>query len=138
MAIQAQEIILSQTISSSPAQIYEAFTTADGWCKWCCETAELEGFVGGKLHIFTEGYNAYGEFTELEQNRVIAFTWLGDREPPTLIHVSLKESEGQTGVTFKVSIIDPEQKWPTFAEFLDRIWGRALENLKDVLEAELK
>lgn len=134
MTNQAQEIVLTQVIHSSPAQIFEMFTTADGWCNWCSETAEIEAFVGGKLHIYTDGYNAYGELTELEQNRLIAFTWLGDKEPPTLIHVSLDEFEGQTRVTFKVTIIDPERKWPTFNEFLERIWGRALENLKDVLE----
>lgn len=128
------EIILTRTILSSPRLIYEAFTRAEGWCRWCCETATTEVFVGGKLYIYTEGYHAYGEFVELEPDRIIAFTWLGDNEPPTRIQVSLTPLEGQTKVTFKVSVLDFEQDWTSFVDFLERIWGRALDNLKNVLE----
>ena len=86
MATQTQEITIIKTILASPTRVYTAFTTANGWCEWCCEKAESDAYVGGRLHIYTEGYNAYGEFKVLEQDRIIAFTWNGDGEPPTLIH----------------------------------------------------
>ncbi len=86
MTTQTQEFALTRTILASPSQIYMAFTRAEGWCEWCCEKAETDVHVGGKLHIYTEGYNAYGEFTLLEQDRTVAFTWNGDKEPPMLLN----------------------------------------------------
>jgi hypothetical protein len=38
---------------------------------WCCEKAEAEARIGGKLHIYTDGYNAYGEFICLEENKAV-------------------------------------------------------------------
>lgn len=136
MNAQTQEITLTRTVVASPSQVYAAFTSAAGWCEWCCETAEIDAQVGGKLHIYTEGYNAYGEFTELEQDRIVEFTWDGDKEPPTLIHVSIDEQDNGTTVEFKVTGPGSQPDWASFADFLDRTWGRALDNLKAVLEAE--
>jgi uncharacterized protein YndB with AHSA1/START domain len=130
-----QEITLTRAILASPSRVYAAFTCAAGWCEWCCEEAETDAHVGGKLHIYTEGYNAYGEFTVLEQDRVVAFTWDGDGEPPTLIHVLLDEQDEGTKVTFTVTGLGTEQDWTNIADFLERTWGRALTNLKAVLEA---
>ncbi len=128
------QIILTRTILASPARVYAAFTRAEDWCEWCCEKAESDARIGGKLHIYTEGYNAYGEFTELEQDKTITFTWNGDREPPTLIHVSLDGHENSTVMTFRVTGLCSEQDWAGIADSLERIWGRVLNNLKTVLE----
>jgi len=92
--------------------------------------------MGGKLHIHTEGYNAYGEFTELEQDRTVAFTWDGDGEPPTLIRVSLDRQDDGTVIAFQVTGLCSEQEWAGFADTLERIWGRVLNNLKAVLETK--
>ena len=133
---QAQETILTRTILASPSRVYAAFTQPEGWCEWCCEQAEADAHVGGKLHIYTEGYNAYGEFTVLGQDRTVAFTWNGDGEPPTLIHVLLDGQDTGTITTFRVTSLGPEQDWAGFAAFLERTWGHALNNLKAVLEAK--
>jgi uncharacterized protein YndB with AHSA1/START domain len=135
-AAQTQEITLTQTILASPSQVYAAFTRAADWCEWCCEKAETNACVGGKLHIYTEGYNAYGEFTILERDRIVAFTWNGDGEPPTLIRVLLDGQDNSTIVTFKVTGLGCEKDWANIADFLERTWGRALNNLKAVLEAK--
>jgi len=134
MNTESQEIIISRSIRSSPSQIYRAFTTAEGWCAWCCETAECEPVIGGKLHIYTEGYNAYGEFTELDKDRLAAFTWCGDREPPMQIQVVLEGIDNSTQLTFKVQVLGTEQEYAEIADFLERIWGHVLDNLKAVLE----
>lgn len=136
MIPQAQEITLTRTILAPPARVYAAFTRAADWCAWCCEKAESDGTPGGKLHVYTEGYHAYGEFTQLEEGRIAAFTWNGDGEPPTLIHVTLDEQDGGTRLTFKVTGLGSAQDWEKFAAFLERVWGRALNNLKAVLETE--
>lgn len=130
------QISLSRTIRAAPAQIYAAFTRADGWTAWCCETAEIDPRVGGRLHIYTEGYHAYGEFTRLVENEGLAFTWDGDAEPPTRIEVQFSGRGAETDLAFTVAILGREADWPGFSEFLERTWGRALDNLKEVLEAK--
>ena len=140
MPTKSQDIILTRTIFASPAQVYTAFTRAEGWCMWCCEKAEVKTRIGGKLHIYTDGYNAYGEFTFLEENKAVAFTWNGDKEPPTQIYVGIDPQADHTLLTFKVTAEDPEGwigpegSWTSFPEFLEQIWGHALDNLKSVLE----
>jgi uncharacterized protein YndB with AHSA1/START domain len=131
-----QKIILTRTIRSPRPRVYNAFTTAEGWCAWCCESAEVEARCPGKLHIYTEGYDAYGEFSRLIPYQAVSFSWDGDREPPTLISVQLDEQDGSTVLTFTVTSKHPGKDWGDFADFLERTWGRALDNLKAVLESE--
>lgn len=131
-----QEITLNRTIQCPAARVYAAFTSSEGWCTWCSETAEVEPVVGGRLHIYTEGYHAYGEFTELEPDRTITFTWNGDKEPPTIIHVSLIEQDHSTLLKFKVAGLCSEQDWAGIVEFLEHIWGHVLNNLRTVLEEQ--
>jgi uncharacterized protein YndB with AHSA1/START domain len=138
MTPEAQEIVISRTILAPPARVYAAFTRAEGWCAWCCERAECDARVGGRLHIYTDGYNAYGEFTELEQDRTVAFTWDGDQEPPTLVRVSLDGQDDGVVMTFQVTGLSSEQEWAGSADTLERIWGRVLNNLKAVLETRTK
>ena len=59
----------------------------------------------------------------------MAFTWDGDAEPPTRVQAELAGREPYTDLTFKVTVLGPEAEWPGFAEFLERTWGRALDNM---------
>ncbi len=136
MATTLQEITLTQAIAAAPSKVYAAFTSDFGWVAWCCERAEIEPRVGGSLHIYTQGYNAYGQFKSLERERVAEFTWDGDGEPPTLIRVTLEQQQDGTHVSFKVTGTGPQDEWDGIVEFLERTWGRALRNLKAVLEAQ--
>ena len=132
MTTPEQEITLTRTIAAPRPKVYAAFTSAEGWCAWCCETAEVDARVGGRYHIYTEGYNAYGEFTHQEPGRSVAFTWDGDGEPPMRVRVLLDGQGDSTTMTF--TILGPTQAG--FAAFLERTWGRVLDNLKVVLERQ--
>jgi hypothetical protein len=57
-----------------------------------------------------------------------------DCEPPTLIHVSLTAQGNATLLEFKVVGLGSERDWVGLVNFLERIWGHALDNLKAVLE----
>ncbi len=136
MINQNKEITFTRTLLVPPGSVYQAFTSAEGWCKWCCETAEADARVGGKYHIYTEGYNAYGEYKELEKDKAVIFTWDGDKEPPMIIHVTMSGRDGSTDLTFTVRGLCSEEEWKGIEEFLERTWNRVLDNLKTVLESE--
>jgi uncharacterized protein YndB with AHSA1/START domain len=135
MSASPQEITLTQAIAAPPSEVYAAFTRDVGWLEWCCEKAEIDARAGGKLHIYTEGYHAYGEFRALEQDRTVEFTWDGDGEPPTLIRVRLDRLAEGTHLTFTVVGTGSQDDWAGIVEFLERVWGHALDNLRAVLEA---
>lgn len=136
MVEKSQSFRISLIIDTQPARIFNAFTTAEGWCEWCCEQAECEASVGGKLHIYTEGYNAFGVFKEYEPDRIISFTWDGDNEPPVLIEIQIDQEDGKSELSFKVLGLCSDEEWAGIAEFLERTWIRVLNNLKSVLEDE--
>ena len=136
MISKTQTFTISDTIRATPSRVFWAFTDAGAWCEWCVEEAQTDPRPGGKLHISTEGYHAYGEFTELEQDRMIAFTWDGDNEPPTIIRVSLEEENGNTKMNFQVTGLGSQGAWIEFANELEKIWAHALKNLKAVLEGK--
>lgn len=51
----------------------------------------------------------------IEKDRAIAFTWDGDKEPPTQIHVEIEEQDNNSLMTFKVAILDPDGGQEDFA-----------------------
>ena len=114
--------------------MYRAFTNSDAWCEWCVEEAQTDPQPGGKLHIYTEDYHAYGEFRKLEPNKTVVFIRDGDNEPPTIIRVSLAEEAGKTNMDFQVTGLGSEDAWNEIADELEKIWAHALKNLKSVLE----
>lgn len=133
----SQEVTLTRIIQAHPAQVWAAFTSAEGWRAWCCEQAECDGRVGGKFHIFTNGYNACGEFTDMEPDRKVTFTWYGDGEPAMLNQVALEAQAEHTRLEFKVTVVQPTPDLLAFLTFLERTWGHALDNLKRVLEESI-
>lgn len=134
MPEQIQEINITRTIQSLPSKVYAAFTTAEGWLSWCSEKAECDAQVGGKLHIYTEGYHAFGEFKKLEPGRTAVFTWDGDNEPPMLVKVILNAQDHSTLLTFQVIGLCSAYEWEAIAITIEQIWSRVLNNLKEVLE----
>ena len=136
MTTPEQEITLARTILVPPPQVYAAFSPAEGWCAWCCETAEVDARIGGAYHIYTQGYNARGEFTHLEAGQALAFTWDGDKEPPMEVRVELTEQGGGTLLAFTVTVLGSLDAWPGFLDSLERTWGWVLDNLKAVLESD--
>ncbi|HNS52649.1 MAG TPA: SRPBCC domain-containing protein [Anaerolineae bacterium] len=136
MTTPVQGITLTRTILVPPPQVWAAFATAAGWCTWCCETAVVDARVGGRYHIYTQGYNARGVFTQLILERSLAFTWDGDDEPPMRVCVLLDGQGRSTTLTFTVTVLGSLDARPGFVDFLERTWGRVLDNLKAVLEGE--
>jgi uncharacterized protein YndB with AHSA1/START domain len=134
MNAEKHDLVFTQMIQVSPAEVYYAFTQAAAWEQWCCDLAHVDPHPGEHLYIITEGYCACGVYTALEENQRVAFTWHGVDEPPTLVEVALETSDNGTQMTFTVTNQGTAEAWTEKASVVEKSWGRALENLQVVLE----
>jgi hypothetical protein len=91
---------------------------------------------GGRLYLWWDtGYYASGEFTAVEANEQIAFTWYGRNNPgPTHVVISLEERDEGAHVTLTHSGIESGEVWSEAIKQFKRGWEVGLENLQSVLE----
>ncbi|MFN2285318.1 MAG: SRPBCC domain-containing protein [Anaerolineae bacterium] len=134
MNAEKHDLEFTRTFHVPPEEVYYAFTQAAAWQQWCCDLAETDPRPDGYLFICTEGYCACGTYTELEENRRVAFTWHGVDEPPTLVEVTLEAKGSGTQMTFGVTNQGTAEAWAEKASVFEKAWGHALENLQAVLE----
>jgi uncharacterized protein YndB with AHSA1/START domain len=133
----SQTLIFKRTVNASPAEAYRAFTKAIALREgWMCDVATTDVRVGGRLYLWwNSGYYTSGEFTALEPNKAVAFTWHGRGEPgATQVQVSLTPTEGGTEVTLTHSGFGAGPEWVEPRKDSEHGWAIGLENLQSVLE----
>ncbi|MEW5989244.1 MAG: SRPBCC domain-containing protein [Chloroflexota bacterium] len=131
-----QNLEFNRTIAAPVAAVYRAFTHSTILREWLCDAAQAIAKPGGRLYLaWHDGYYAMGEFTELEQDHRVAFTWLGKGEPgPTQIGVSLTAADGHTALALTHSGFGEGETWQSLAAMMRQGWEYGLENLQSILE----
>ena len=131
-----QTVICKRTVNAPAAEAYRAFTRAIALREWMCDVATTDVRPGGRLYLWwNSGYYTSGEFTVLEPNKAVAFTWHGRGEPgATQVQVSLTPTEGGTEVTLAHSGFGAGPEWDEPRKDSEHGWGIGLENLQSVLE----
>ena len=132
----SQAVISKRTVNAPPAEAYRAFTRAVALREWMCDVATTDVRVGGRLYFWwNSGYYTSGEFTALEPDKEVAFTWHGRGEPGTTqVQVSFAATEGGTEVTLTHSGFGAGPEWDEPRQDSEHGWGIGLENLQSVLE----
>ena len=127
----ADSFTLTQQVNATPAEAYRAFTNGPALAEWWCDWAFLAPFGGSTLYMYWEtGFHAMGQFTEQDENRRLAFTWVTGGAQDCRAEITLDAAEGGTRVTLAYhDIASPDQ-----ARELERHWRAGLENLASVLE----
>ncbi|MCA9927069.1 MAG: SRPBCC domain-containing protein [Anaerolineales bacterium] len=135
MSDQSQTSTFEQLISASPAQLYRAFTNSSALREWLCDVATTSPRVNGRIYLaWNDGYYTGGEFTQLEADKQIAFTWSGKGDPgKTAVTVSLTPENKKTRVTVQHSLIGTGDLWQETAAALEKAWPYSLENLASVM-----
>jgi uncharacterized protein YndB with AHSA1/START domain len=125
-----------QKIAASPAQVYHALTNATILREYTCQVATTDPKAGGRVYMAWEnGYYMAGEFSHLEENKAIAFTWLGKGDPgPTSVEITLEEQASGTLLHLKHLGIGKGTAWENSAGEFSKGWDLALENLVSILE----
>lgn len=105
---------LERTFDAPVEKVFAALTTAEAIAHWfgpssdySVEVHTWEARPGGRYRIsltHTEGnvHTAIGEITELVENRLLAYTWSWEEQPPmdTLVTFRLSEVGGKTRLEF--------------------------------------
>lgn len=127
----------TQTINTSPSQVYNAFINQTMLNQWFCNGSYVRAQVGGTLALdWNVGFHAASEFKTLEPDKKIVLDWQGRYEPePTLVEIDIEGDEKQSTVTVMHSgVKDTNDAWIQMIDEIERGWPEGLENLKSVLE----
>jgi len=124
------------TVEAPVKHIYRAFTGSAALESWFADFAEADSHKGGRFYAWWNvGYYASGLFTELKEDKRIAFTWFGLDEPaPTKVNISLSEKDGVTQVVVEHKGIGEGKAWKKSCKQISKGWEKALANLKSVIE----
>jgi uncharacterized protein YndB with AHSA1/START domain len=128
------ELSFSQEIDASPEDVFYAFTTAQGWRNWMCDSARFEARPGGSYQLaWNSGWYASGTVREITRPEKVALTWFGMGDPgPTDVTIKLKEKAGQTLVELSHSGFGQKGDWAETREEAIKGWETGLENLKSI------
>lgn len=128
------ELSFSQEVDATPEDVFYAFTTAQGWRNWMCDSARFEGRPGGSYQLaWNSGWYASGTVREVTQPEKVGLTWFGMGDPgPTDVTIKLKEKDGQTLVELSHSGFGQKGDWAETREEAIKGWELGLENLKSI------
>lgn len=129
----------SETIAAQPADVYLAFTNTGLIRQWLCNHSQVDARSGGRLYLhWQQGYYASGEFTELEPDQKVAFSWQGRGETAvSQVHITLSGDNGTTRINLTHQNIGTDETWDETRKELKQGWKSGLANLKSVLETGL-
>lgn len=133
----SQDILkFEQTVKTPVSRVYQAFTNATYLREWLCDVSTVNPKPGGRIYMaWNNGYYSCGEYTALEEDQSIAFTWHGRGEPgQTEVKIDLTNLNGSTLVTLLHGGIGTGEAWENTRQEIQDGWQTSLENLASVLE----
>ncbi|MGE5602186.1 MAG: SRPBCC domain-containing protein [Nitrososphaerales archaeon] len=132
----AQTLEYAVTVAAPAAEVFRAFTRATPLRDWLCDVALADARPGGRIYLWwNRGYYTAGEYTALDPERRVSFTWAGRNEPArTQVDVQLAPRGGCTDVRLTHSGLGEGEEWDRARREFDRGWTAALENLQSLLE----
>jgi uncharacterized protein YndB with AHSA1/START domain len=136
MMTNTRTVRVEQSISVSPAAVYQAFTNSSALREWLADVATTAPQPGGRIYLaWNDGYYAAGSFTALEPAKAVAFNWQGRGEPgPSVVRVTLAPEEGSgTRVTVHHEGLGTGDEWQETIGAAEKRWRHGLENLAAVL-----
>ncbi len=124
------------SVATPAAEVFRAFTRATPLRDWLCDVALADARTSGRIYLWwNRGYYAAGEYTALEPDRRVTFTWMGRTDPGrTEVDVRLEERNGCTDLRLTHGGLGEGDDWDRAAAEFDRGWTLALENLQSLLE----
>jgi uncharacterized protein YndB with AHSA1/START domain len=131
-----QTLTFTQSIKASPLQVFYAFTHASAFNEWLCDFSTVIPNPGGRIYLWWNmGYFTSGEFTVVEKDKKLSFTWHGRQDPSdSNVTVTLVDEDGSTLVTLEHTGLGTDGSWTKIIQECKDGWEAGLENLASVLE----
>jgi uncharacterized protein YndB with AHSA1/START domain len=131
------ELSFSQEVDANPEDVFYAFSTAQGWRDWMCDSARFESRPGGSYQLaWNNGWYASGTVREVIRPEKVTLTWLGMGDPgPTDVTIKLKGHDGKTLVELSHSGFGQKEDWTETKKEAIKGWEIGLENLQSIFSA---
>ncbi len=129
-------LTFSQVVAAPATAVYYALTNQTALQQWLCANAQVDVRVGGRVYFYwQQGYYTAGEFTALEPNQKVAYTWHGRKEPAqSQVDITLTAENGHTTVHLTHTGVGSDEAWGETPAQLKLGWESSLANLQSVLE----
>jgi uncharacterized protein YndB with AHSA1/START domain len=130
----SDELVFSPWVEASPDDVFYAFTTAQGWRNWLCDSARFEGRPGGSYQLaWNSGWYAAGTVKECTRPVKVMITWRGKEYPgSTDITIELKGEDGKTSIEIHHTGFGRGEEWEKIQDSARRGWETGLENLVSI------
>lgn len=136
MSLDSQTLTLTQSINASPKQAFYAFTHASAFNEWLSDFASVIPHPDGRIYLWwNSGYFSSGEFTEVDPERRLSFTWHGRNElADTQVHINFEAEHGTTLIRLEHTGFGSGEAWAKIIEECRTGWEKGLENLVSIFE----
>ena len=136
MSTNSQTLNFTQSIKAAPKQVFYAFTHASALNEWLCDFSTVIPNPGGRIYLWwNTGYFTSGEFSVVEKDEKLSFTWRGHQDPfDSKVNVSLLPEGENTLVSLEHTGFGSGGSWTNIIQQCKEGWENGLENLTSVLE----
>lgn len=123
-------------VKAAPSLAYSAFINATAMKEWLCDIATVLPRAGGRVFLaWNSGYYTCGEYSALEPDRKVAFSWRGRSDPSaSQVRVNIDQVNEGTRITLEHSVDGEGEAWAESIREIEDGWKGSLENLVSVLE----
>ena len=131
-----QTIKFIKVVKAPPSLAYSAFTNATALKEWLCDVATVLPRNGGRVFLaWNSGYYTCGEYTALETDHTVSFSWRGRIDPTaSQVQVSIDQVKEGTRITLEHTVDGEGEAWEEIVREIEDGWNGSLENLVSVLE----
>jgi uncharacterized protein YndB with AHSA1/START domain len=132
----SDSLTFQQFVQAPPREVYHALTNSTRLREWMCDLATTEPKPGGRVYFaWHPGFYGCGNFTALDLEKSVAYTWFGRGEiQPTLVTYTLAGLASGTQVTLVHSGLGEGEEWDRIRQNFQHSWTSALENLASILD----
>lgn len=129
-------VIVEKIITAPIEHVYRAFTNSSAFREWMCDLCLADPQPQGRLYFGWNGpFYAAGEYTAVEPNHSVVFTWLGRGEPgSSWVKVTLSTASVNVHLHLEHGGFGDGEDWKQARQIFQASWESGLENLVSVLE----
>lgn len=128
------DFIITSELKAPPEVVIYAFTTAQGWRNWLCDSCRFSSRSGSVFFMgWDGGFYSTGCIELVEKPESLSMTWRGKDDPGTThVAITFKPTPTGTEVTLNHTGFGEEDLWREPFESSQKGWETGFENLESI------